>query len=288
MPWDHKQSANRRAIASAEAAATAAGGEVVVTDGSGFPAPDPVEFASTVTWRTMPGASIFQLRGLGYRLPHAPIVAITEDHCRVLPDWAKKMLHAHAAHPEAVAIGGSVENGATASDLDWASFFVVQAPIAAPIASGPTAKLSGAVNVAYKREAIGRIDDFDGLGALDVIHQRELHQSGGILVADDSIRVVHDQSLGWRGTTAIHYHAGRTFAGFLRQRMDRMAWLRCLGVLLVPYARFSRAVVLGTRKGYGPILRRAWPVVLWLYLVQAAGQVVGFATDPGDSPRRVQ
>lgn len=280
--------ATKRAIASAEAAAAAVGGEVVVTDGSGLPVPDPAELAPTTTWRTMPGASVFQLRGLGYRLSRAPIVAITEDHCEVPPDWAKKLLDAHAAHPEAAAIGGSVENGATASYLDWASFLVVQAPFAAPIANGPAARLSGAVNVAYKREAIRRIDDFDGLGALDVIHQHELHQSGRILIADDSIRVVHDQSLGWRGTTAIHYHAGRTFAGFLRQRMDRMAWLRCLGVPVVPFARFSRAVVLGTRRGYGPILRRAWPAVLWLYLVQAAGQVVGFATGPGDSPRRVQ
>lgn len=278
----------RHAIASAEASAAAIDGEVIVTDGSGRPAPDPAELAPATIWRTMAGASVFQLRGLGYRLSRAPIVAVTEDHCRVPQDWAKKMVDAHAAHPEAAAIGGSVENGATGTDIDWASFLVVQATIAAPIASGRASRLSGAVNVAYKRDAIGRIDDFDGLGALDVIHQREIHQSGGILLADDSIRVIHDQSLGWRGTTEIHYHAGRTFAGFLRQRMDRVAWLRCVGVLLVPYARFSRAVVVGTRKGYGPILRRAWPAVLWLYLVQAAGQIVGFATGPGDSPRRVQ
>lgn len=50
------------------------------------------EAAPTTTWRTMPSASVFQLRGLGYRLSRGPIVAITEDHCQVPPDWAKKML----------------------------------------------------------------------------------------------------------------------------------------------------------------------------------------------------
>lgn len=120
------------------------------------------------------------------------------------------MLAAHEGNPEAAAVGGSVENGATTHTLDWASFFVVQAGIAAPIASGPSAKLAGAVNVSYKRSAMGQIDDFDGLGMLDVIHQRGLRQAGQILIADDSIRVWHDQSLGIRGTTAIHYHAGRT------------------------------------------------------------------------------
>jgi hypothetical protein len=201
---------------------------------------------------------------------------------------ATRIVAAHPAHPEAVAIGGSVENGATGSGIDWASFLVVQAPIAAPIASGPTAKIAGAVNVAYKREALERMDDFDGLGALDVLHQRELLRSGGILLADDSIRVVHDQSLGLRGTTAIHYHAGRTFAGFLRQRMDAMAWARCLGVPVVPFVRFGRVVILGSRKGYGRTIARTWPAILFLFLVQAAGQAVGFVAGPGDSPNRVQ
>jgi hypothetical protein len=231
---------------------------------------------------------VFQLRRLGYQLSSAPVIAITEDHCRVPLDWAQQMLEAHAAHPEAAAIGGAVENGATHTSLDWASFLVVQVPHAAPIVSGPASKLAGAVNVAYKRDALERVDDFDGLGAFDMLHQRALQQSGGTLLADDAIRVVHDQSLGLRGTTAIHYHAGRTFAGFLRQRMDAMAWARCLGLPVVPFVRFSRVVIVGSRKGYGRTVARTWPAILFLFLVQAVGQAVGFAAGTGDSPTRVQ
>jgi hypothetical protein len=278
----------RRSIASVEAAAATVGGEVVVTDGSDRPPPDPSELGPATLWRQETGSSVFQLRLLAYRLSRGPIIAITEDHCRVAPDWAARMLQAHADHPDASAIGGSVTNGATGSALDWASFLVVQSTIAAPIPSGPAAKLAGAVNVAYKRVALSVIDGFDGLGALDVVHQRALGKSGGALVADDSIRVVHDQSLSLGATVAIHYHAGRTFTGFLRHRMDRTAWLRCIGVFIVPYVRFARAVTQTRSKGYGPILKRAWPAMLLLFLAQGAGQVVGFAFGPGDSPRRVQ
>ena len=275
-------------VRSAEASAAAVGGEVVVTDGSRYGAPALGQLGGRTTWESIPGASVFQLRRVAYQRASAPIVAITEDHCRVGPEWAGRMLAAHAAHPTAAAIGGSVENGAVESDIDWASFLVVQATIAAPIASGATRKLAGAVNASYKRAALPGSDGVDDFGTLDVDHQRRLALSGQTLIADDSIRVIHDQSLGVRGTVLIHFHAGRTYAGFLRRRMDRNTWLRLFGVVLVPYVRFARAVIVGRRKGYGTIIDRCWPQMLLLYLVQMAGQIVGFAAGPGDSPNRVQ
>ena len=275
-------------IQSVQLAARRVGGEVIVTDGSGLAPPPADVLDATTTWTSVPGSSVFQLRDVAYRLASGPIVAITEDHCRVPPDWGTRMIEAHARHPEAVAIGGSVQNGATDSTVDWASFLVVQTVIASPIESGPAERIAGAVNVSYKRDGVYRIDDFDGLGALDVLHQRALKGSGGSLVADDSIRVIHDQPLSVDETIRIHFHAGRTFAGFLRRRMDRQARVRLLGVLFIPYVRFARAISLGARKGYGPVLARAWPMMLFLYLVQGAGHMVGFASGPGDSPRRVQ
>lgn len=278
----------REAVVAAEVAAARVGGEVIVTDGSDRPAPPDGALSDVTRWESIPDSSVFQLRGLGYGLARAPIVGITEDHCRVAPDWAERMLAAHAAHPEAIAVGGSVENGATGSAMDWASFLVVQAAHMAPIKSGPAEKIAGAVNVSYKRESLVTVDDFDGLGTMDVMHQRHLRRLGQTLEADDAIRVIHDQSLGTDGTIRIHYHAGRTFAGFLRRRPDRQTWLRLFGVLVVPYARFARTIAMSHRKGYGPILLRTWPQILLLFLVQAAGQVVGFAAGPGESPRKVQ
>ncbi|MFL5679362.1 MAG: glycosyltransferase family 2 protein [Chloroflexota bacterium] len=278
----------QRNVATWEAAADAADGEVIVIDSSGNPPPSANVLGAATSWRTSPDATIFQGRSAGYSAARAPVVAITEDHCLVPPDWGIRLLDAFVANPRAAAIGGSVENGATSAVIDWASYFVVQASIIPPIVSGPVGRIAGAVNVAYRREALAALDDFDGLGAMDGLHQRQLRLSGAQLVADDSIRVRHDQSLGFRGTTAIHFHAGRTFAGFLRHRMDRLAWLRVAAVGVIPWARFVRAVSRTSARGYLPIVARAWPAMLWLLYCQAAGHVVGFAAGPGDSPRRVQ
>jgi hypothetical protein len=126
------------------------------------------------------------------------------------------------------------------------------------------------------------------MGAMDALHQRALAASGAALIADDRIRVVHDQSLGFVGTVAIHYHAGRTYAGFRRQRMDLSQAMRILATPIVPIARFVRTARLVGPKGYGPELVRAAPAIWFLLVVQTAGQVVGYMSGPGDSPNHVQ
>jgi hypothetical protein len=277
----------RAAVASVEAAAAIVGGEVIIGDGSGHPPPAPGEIGPDTTWFQLKGASVFQLRAEGYRRSRAPIVALTEDHCRVEPDWATRILASHARHPEAVAIGGSVENGATGTLLDWASFFVVQAAFMAPIESGPTGRINGAVNVSYKRKGLAGLDGFDGMGAMDVLHQRQLAEAGGTLVADDAIRCVHDQSLGAVGTPVIHFHAGRTMSGFRRVHMDRRQWLRFSLTWFVPAARLGRILAIGVGKPHRRELIGSIPMMWWLLICQAAGQFVGYVAGPGDSPRRV-
>jgi hypothetical protein len=172
--------------------------------------------------------------------------------------------------------------------MDWGSFMIVQAPVAAPIRSGRARRLSGAVNVAYKRAAIETMDDYGGLGAMDGLHQKGLLQGGAVLLNDDSIRVRHDQSLGFRGTTAIHYNAGRTISGFKRAHLGLIDVVRILGAPFVPLARYARTVLLLAPRGYGPLLIRCTPAILWLLYSQGVGQLVGYLLGPGDSPAKVQ
>jgi hypothetical protein len=265
-----------------------AGGELIVADGSDRPTPSAGELGEGVRWLALPGLSVFQLRERGYAAATGDLVAITEDHVHVPPDWAERLVAAHRAHPEAAAIGGSVENVATTGTMDWASFLIVQAPVASPIRSGRARRLAGAVNVAYKRTAIERLDDFGGLGAMDGLHQRGLMQSGAVLLNDDSIRVRHDQSLGFRGTTAIHFHAGRTISGFKRAHFGVVDAVRVFGAPLVPLARYVRTVLLLAPRGYGPLIIRCTPAMLWLLYSQGVGQLVGYLLGSGDSPTKVQ
>lgn len=99
---------------------------------------------------------------------------------------------------------------------------------------------------------------------------------------------MHDQPLGFGGTVAIHYHAGRTFGGFRRQHRDLGQIVRILATPVVPIACFVRTARIVSAKGYGPQLRRAAPAIWLLLVAQTAGQIVGFVLGPGDSPGKVQ
>jgi hypothetical protein len=267
--------------------AETAGGEVVIADGSGHPAPPPDELGRGVRWESHPGQTIFQLRYRTYGSARGEIIAVTEDHVHVPPDWASRMVEAHRAHPEAIAIGGSVTNGATDTTLDWATFMIVQAPVAAPMRSGRAKALSGTVNVSYKRSALERPDTYEGMGAIDILHQRALGRSGAVLLSDDSIRVAHVQPLSSRAVLAINFHAGRTISGFRRKRMDAVQVARILGAPFVPIARYVRMAAILAPKGYGSVLVRCTPAIFLLLYIQAVGQLVGYVAGEGDSPRQM-
>jgi hypothetical protein len=277
----------RECLVVMETAAARVGGEIVLMDGSGQPAPAPGDLAPTTSWHRRPGMSIFQLRQIGFQLARGPIVLVTEDHVVVPPDWCERYLAAFAASPEAIAIGGSVENGATRRLADRAAFLVSQTAVMAPIESGPVSRLSGAVNVAYRAGALVDVDDHHGLGANDWIHQRDLHERGGVLIADDTIRVAHDQSCSLAEFTALHFHAGRATGGFLRGELTPRGRLRLLAIGVAPYVRLARVIGTLNQHGHGRTVLRAWPIMLWLLYAQAAGQFIGSLSGPGDSPRRL-
>jgi hypothetical protein len=279
--------ATKRPILLAAESVRGTGGELIVADGSGRPAPSQAEVGDSVRWLKFPGQSNFQLRERAYEAATGDIVAVTEDHVVVPADWAERLIRAHAAHPEALAVGGSVENAATESTIDWASFLVVQSAVAAPIRSGRARRLSGAVNVAYKRAALEGLNDFGGLGAMDGLHQRSLLASGAVLMNDDTIRVRHDQALSFRNHTLGHFHAGRTMSGFKRRQLGIVDVIRIMGAPFVPMARYVRTVLLLAPRGYGRLLIRCTPAMLWLLYAQGLGQFIGYLFGPGDSPRRV-
>ena len=80
--------------------------ELIVADGSvcGLDA----KVAEQARWLRYPGRGPHELRLLGFTEARGDVVAITEDHCDVAPDWCERVLDAHARHPDAVAIAGPV------------------------------------------------------------------------------------------------------------------------------------------------------------------------------------
>jgi hypothetical protein len=269
--------------------AIATGAEVVIAIGDPRAAPAAVRDAHPgVVWLEEPGGSVFSLRALAVARAHADVVAVTEDHARVERDWCRRILDAHAAHPEAVAIGGVVQNGATTTRIDWGSFFIANGPFMPPIARGVTDSISLQANVSYKRRAFST--DLPALGLMQMTFNRELAARREILVADDRIVVHHVQALDWREHSAAHFHNGRAIAAFrLPQLSPRWRALRALGCLVLPAVMLARTLrTIGAKRRYTRELVAALPAVAWLLCCHAAGELLGYVAGPGLSPHRVR
>ena len=155
--------------------AQAVGVEVLVGDGHGQGLPlDVADRYPEVKWIKWPGGSVFFLRELAMTQVHGAVVAVTEDHCTVSPWWCERILKAHRDHPEAAAIGGVVENGATTRLIDWSNFLIVFGPFTAPIENGTQRVISLQANISYKRRVVPR--KMSQLGMMEFLFNRKLHE----------------------------------------------------------------------------------------------------------------
>jgi len=263
-----------------------AGGELLVVDASGRDAPD---MGPPVRWLSQPiSKSVFQLRQTAYREARGAIVAQTEDHCRVGPGWCDWIVRRHREHPEAIAIGGAVDNGTRDHLIDWAAFFVTQIPFAAPLANGPANRITGPANLSYKRAAVERMPDHGSFGTIELFDSADLRRDGETLLLDDSHPVKHDQSIGFGPTTAIEFHNGRAIGGFRRETAGP-DWLRIAAFpVLLPYRAVRTVRIALTKRVPRATLAASLPLIVWLQYCAGAGELLGYARGPGDSPRHLR
>jgi len=237
-----------------------------------------------VAWVSAPGASVFALRALALRHARGDVVAITEDHAIVVPGWCERTVAVHADHPEAAGVGGAVDNGATETAIDWASFFIANGPFAPPL-SGRGARISLQANVSYKRDVLC---DANPMGMIQHTLNEDLAAAGATLIADERLVVVHDQSLSWREHSAGHFHNGRSIAASRLSRLGRRRALYAVAALGLPPVMLVRTVrtVLPKRR-YRRALVASVPAICWLLVCHAAGEVAGYVAGPGRSPEHV-
>lgn len=267
--------------------ARSVGAEVVVADGCGRALPGDPAF-SDVVWLREAGSSVFRLRALGLSCSHGAVVAVTEDHCLVAPDWCQRLLELHELYPEAAAIGGAVENGAAGSLLDWMNFLIANGPYMLPIARGETRSLTGQANVSFKRAILP--SEAEEAGHVQMLFNRALRDRGLKLIMDDRLVVWHVQSLGLAGTCAMHFHNGRTIAGYRRWQLSaRGRVLRLASCLVLPGFLIACTVLTVIRKRRQRVrLALGLPLLAMLVSCHAVGEAVGYLTGPGSSPLRVR
>jgi hypothetical protein len=262
--------------------------EIIVAEGHGHGQPDASSSPfPDVTWISSPGASVYELRTVAMTRARGDIIAVTEDHCRVNPDWCARVLAAHREFPEAGVIGGAVENGATGALMDWASFFYANGPAMSPLRRGRCRQIVQ-LNLSYKRRALS--GPVRPVGRMEWVLNEDLRRHGETLVADDRIVVYHFQSLGFLGTCRLHFHGSRAVAGF---RLNGIGWseriVRLAACAVMPPLLFARALVtvLAKRRLLGRVVAST-PCLALLVCIRAAGAAVGLMTGPGHSPQRIR
>jgi hypothetical protein len=280
-------SAIRTAVGALARQADEVRGEVIVADGSGGASPAR-DLPPRVTWLTLDGAGIFDLRLAALRRALGDVVIVTEDHCLAPANWCRHILDLHERHPDADIVQGRVDNASRTTRIDWASYLVNQSAHVPPIDPAGATRQVGIVGVSLKRRALDTLLRAHPQMPPELVPTPELRSHDFRVHVDETLRLDHVQSETWLGHAALHFHTARAIAGVRRRHMKARDWIRVVAAPVLAPWRASRVVARGLRRN---LPRRtvlgAAPGVVWLYVSKGIGECVGYLAGPGDSARRL-
>ncbi len=256
----------------------ATGAELIVGDGDGSALPE--RYAADperVVWIRRPGASVFELRALGVAAARGDIIATTEDHCVVAGDWCERILQAHAAVPDVVAVAGAVENGSREHRIDWANYLHTFGAFVPPMDPRQRLRCPVNANISYKRSVFpaGPIEP----GWMELALNPRLFREGRFAF-DDRIVVSHVQSHGFFRTFLAHFDNGRATTGLHRIGLSRRQ---------APWQVFRNTLrTFDAKPELQPMLRACLPLLAGLSCCHAAGEIAGIVFGPGSSAARLR
>jgi hypothetical protein len=221
-------------------------------------------------------------RAAAVRQATAPIVAITESHAFPVPQWAEALITAHR-EPWAV-VGPSMRNANPAGIISWANLFLDYGPWVEH-AGGEVADVPGH-NSAYKREILLACGpELEAMMRIETILHWALHQKGHRFCVEPQAIIFHtnvSRPAAWLGE---RWHAARVFAS---ARSRTWSWPRRLlfaaGSPVIPVLRTRRVIQHIRRAGLQRrLLPRILPTLVLSLIVNAAGEMMGYAAGAGRS-----
>jgi len=234
-----------------------------------------------------PDTPIPRMRARGFEEATGEAIAVIEDHVMVPPGWARAMLDALAEGHGVV--GGSVENAATGTLIDWAAFLCEYSHCLPPIPAGPAEWLTGN-NVVYARAVIERHRDVLAEGRWEDRLHEAIRSDGTALICRPEIVVGHKKHYSFGEYFSQRYLFARAFAGarVAGAPLDtRLAY--AAGALALPPVLFYRTIsrILAKRK-HTEWLWRSIPLLLAFVTSWGFGEFVGYLRGPGDALARVR
>jgi len=264
-------------LATLEAQRPEAGVEIVVVDNSTDGTTEIIKqrFPQVRLVVVPPSALIPELWGAGIRQSTAGIVAITTAHCVPAEDWLRQIQKAHGA-PEP-AIGGAIENDASAGAVDWAVYFCRYSRYMLPVQEGFVAEIAGD-NASYKRAYLDRYQYAWNNGFWEPTVHAELRKAGLRLLLVPSIVIRHKRSFSLWGFVQQRFQHGRQFGAWRASGLTGAK--RALYIALSPaiplvlLVRIGRQVL--TKRRHQKEFMISLPLLVLFLFAWAAGELLGY------------
>lgn len=225
-----------------------------------------------------PGSSIPHLRARGMSVAGGDIVALTEDHCVVGPDWLEQLAGGHSAGFQIV--GGAMDNAQTKRAVDWAAFFAEYGFFAERGGDATGKPLLTGANVSYARTAVSTVLRSAQEGDWENIAHSQLAAEGSAMEFLRTAAVYQNQNYDFGSFCRDRFQHGRAYA---RRRLANgggsRRWLYLAGCPLLPLVltyRVSRAIPTRHRR---PFLR-ALPLTFSFLSAWSLGEAVGYWRGP--------
>lgn len=234
------------------------------------------------------GTTIPQMRAIAIRAATAPAVAVIEDHVIVPPGWARRMLDALVEGQDVV--GGAVDNAATGTLIDWATFLCEYSSTLPPLPEGPSDWLPGN-NVIYRAEILRRFDAVLDEGKWENRLHDAMRESGISLVMYPQIIVGHQMHYTFGLYMSQRFLYSRSFAGARSSGMDRKKRLvmGLAAALALPPLMYWRTIRRIAAKGrHRAELIKSLPLLVPFCLSWGAGEAMGYWFGAGTAMSRVR
>jgi glycosyltransferase involved in cell wall biosynthesis len=230
--------------------------------------------------------TIPRMRELAFAAATGDAVAVIEDHVIVPPGWARALLNAR--RETGAVVGGSIDNAARSSVVDWAAFLCEYSHCITPLPAGPTNALPGN-NVIYDRSLLDRYRDTIAAGKWENHLHDAMHRDGVPMVLRPEIGVGHKKHYTVGEYLSQRFLYARSYAGErvkgmpLAKRLSYGAAAFALPPLLM-YRTITRVLA---KRRYRMQLILSIPLLVLFIASWTAGEIVGYWTGPADSLSRV-
>lgn len=233
------------------------------------------------------GTTIPEMRAIAFEHAAAPAIAVIEDHVIVPPTWARQLLDALGAGAEVV--GGTIDNAATETLVDWASFLCEYSASIPPLPAGEATWLPGN-NIVYRRDVLERFRGVVNEGRWENHLHDAMRAAGVRLIRRPEIVVGHKMHYTVGLYLSQRYLYARSFAGARVAGSSAPARIAyglaafCLPPLL--FVRTVRAIV--AKRRHTRQLVASLPLLALFVTSWAAGEIVGYWFGPGNALARVR